>query len=192
MVGLRYWGSERVGLDLAVGLGFSSLDVENTEIRESSVSYYESSKKRDDFTYMGGALLLGLPIALANTGYFSFQFTPELVLGYARGAWEDDDPASVDRSEIFLSAWRTSLGARLGAEIHFGFMGLPQLALQGGVGIHASYTSRYRSHKQTWSHPEDVEGSLLEGRQNTWQLGTAKYASPWDIFTGQVSALYYF
>lgn len=192
MLGVRYWLSERVGVDVGVGLGFTSLDVENSQLSDSSHSYYESNEVRDDFTYLGGGLLLGLPIALANTGHFSFQIIPELKLAYAQGSWTDDYPTSPKRNEIVVSAWQLGLGARVGAEIHFGFMGLPQLALQGGVGIHGSYTSRYHFQKTTDTSQGDVENSLLEGRQNDWKLGTQKNGDPWGIFTGQVSALYYF
>jgi hypothetical protein len=70
------------------------------------------------------------------------------------------------------------LGARAGSEIHFGFMGIPQLSLQGSVGVRLNMNS-------TSGDPGDNSTSHFD-------LATTVGDNPWNIFTSNVAALYYF
>jgi hypothetical protein len=75
-------------------------------------------------------------------------------------------------------------GVRAGAEVQFGFIGIPHLSLQGAVGVQANYTT---------AMAETVEnGELIRRNYQTVTAGTANYNEPWDLFIGSISALYYF
>jgi len=97
----------------------------------------------------------GVPYVLATASHFAFEVIPEADIGFA--AQKDQD----------FSFW-LHVGARVGAEIQFGFIGIPQLALQGTVGAGMWVTD------------------------DEFRLETTAQRSPWDIFTGGVAALYYF
>ncbi len=81
---------------------------------------------------------------------------------------------------------RLQLGARLGAEIHFGFMGLPELSMQTGVGLLATYTE-WRRYPDPEAHNFDVEQS---GR--TLDINSTVGSSPWQFLNANLAALYYF
>ncbi|HEY3667037.1 MAG TPA: hypothetical protein VGL19_13585, partial [Polyangiaceae bacterium] len=72
------------------------------------------------------------------------------------------------------------LGARAGTEIQFGFIGIPELSLQAGVGLAFTY-DRIKD-----SAPA---GAVVQSRT---ALGTSVGDNPWNIFTGNIAALYYF
>ncbi|MBC7172299.1 MAG: hypothetical protein H5U40_07740, partial [Polyangiaceae bacterium] len=73
-------------------------------------------------------------------------------------------------------------GARLGSEVHFGFIGIPQLSLQASVGVRARYQ---------WTQEKDT-GSDVRLRADDLSVGTTVQNSPWNIFIANVAALYYF
>ena len=75
------------------------------------------------------------------------------------------------------------VGARAGTEIQFGFIGIPELSLQAGVGLALSYDRVKATNKTT---PE-TSTTVSQTR-----LGTSVGDNPWNIFTGNVAALYYF
>jgi hypothetical protein len=80
------------------------------------------------------------------------------------------------------NGFHLDVGARAGAEIHFGFIGIPKLSLQGSVGVF--FASDSVSSNGGGGAP-DLEGSR-------WALGTSVYDNPWNIFQSNVAALYYF
>jgi hypothetical protein len=116
----------------------------------------------------------GVPLSLASAGHFSFQIVPELNLGFAGSSSEI---AGVDVSN---SGFHLDVGARAGAEIHFGFMDVPQLSLQGGVGVRLNMDST------------SAEAGDMEDTTSNMSFGTTLNGNPWDIFTGNIAALYYF
>jgi hypothetical protein len=74
------------------------------------------------------------------------------------------------------------VGARAGAEIQFGFIGIPQLSLQGDIGLRIENDSVDAKDK----------GTNLSYSQNQTTIGTVSGTNPWEIFTANVAALYYF
>ena len=60
-------------------------------------------------------------------------------------------------------------------------MDVPQLSLQGGVGLKVQMTSQ----------SAEVGGDDAGSASQT-QIGTTLNGNPWDIFTGNIAALYYF
>ena len=73
---------------------------------------------------------------------------------------------------------------RVGAEVHFGFIGVPMLTLQGTVGADLVWQR---------ARVKSVEGGreVTHGRWNL-DLRTANFNDPWALFTNSISALYYF
>lgn len=161
VVGVRYWLSDMLGIDAGVGFGFGG----------SSTTAGDGTST-DGPSVHGFMLHGGVPLSLASAGHFSFQVVPELNLGFAGAS---QTVMGVDQS---VSGFHLDIGARAGAEIHFGFINVPQLALQGGVGLRMNVNS-------TGSDPGDA------GTSN-WSIGTNVGDNPWNIFTSNVAALYYF
>jgi len=160
VIGVRYWLDSMIGIDAGLGLLFSA----------GSAKAGNASTDTQGFTVF--MLHGGVPLALAGSRHFSFQIVPELNLGFAsskRGGTGDD-----------LSGIHFDIGARAGTEIQFGFIGIPELSLQAGVGLALSY--------------DRIKDSAPAGAAVVSQtaFGTSVGDNPWNIFTGNIAALYYF
>ena len=83
-----------------------------------------------------------------------------------------------------LSGFYFDIGARAGAEIHFGFIGVPELSLQGTVGLALQ--------RQSVSATTTVAGAESSVSDGTTRIGTSLQAPPWAIFTNNIAAIYYF
>jgi hypothetical protein len=115
-----------------------------------------------DLTSFAVALHAGLPLALAHSGHFTFIAVPRATSSFSVGS--------------AAQSLSLGVGARAGAEIHFGFMGIPQLTLQGTVGADLRF-------EQVWQ-----QAGASSGR---FRLGTSVGGQPWDIFTSNIAAIYY-
>jgi hypothetical protein len=162
VIGGRYWLDEGMGIDAGIGFAFASSSAESGD---TSVDNPQPAA----FILHGG-----VPFALADSQYFVFQLIPELNIGFAGNTINDGDLA--------LRGFRLDIGARAGAEVHFGFIDIPQLSLQAGIGLNLAYTSVSATDETT-----DTEASI-----STTSFGTNVGNDPWDIFTSSISALYYF
>lgn len=168
VIGVRYWLDPSMGIDAGLGLvvqgGSSSSKVGDTTI------------DTDQPGVTGFLLHAGVPLNLADAGHFSFQIVPELNVGFASSTIEQGG----NTPDLELSGFTLDLGARAGAEIHFGFIGVPQLSLQGSVGL----LFRMQSGSATQGSDElSVSNHVL-----TTTVGD----NPWNIFTSNVAAMYYF
>ena len=163
VIGVRYWLSDMLGIDAGVGFGLSSGSNEAPGGMSNDIPSWRL------FMIHGG-----VPLALANSGHFSFQIVPELNLGFASAS------ADMAGMETKASGFHLDVGARAGAEIHFGFINVPQLSLQGSVGLRMNMDS-------TSTTVGDAESST-----SRFNLGTTVGDNPWNIFTSNVAALYYF
>lgn len=171
-VGIRYWFSRDLGLDAAIGFWSVGGRDKSTDPNGSRESDLES---RMAFLLHGG-----LPIVLGGGKHVSVQLTPEANLGFASGKWKPAPtggnlPPTVDESGFLLQ-----LGARLGAEVFFGFIGMPELALDGSLGLYL----------QTRSGTAKA-GNTEMSRSET-MITTTNLNSPWDFFTSNIAARYYF
>ncbi len=169
IIGARYWLNDFLGVD--AGLGF------NTNGGRTKTTDVDAVKK------VGGTVFFlhaGVPLNLADTGSFSFQVVPELNLGFAGGG--DQNPA--DDVTVRDSGFHASIGARAGAEIQFGFIGLPQLSLQGNVGLYFQHEHGTTKSKGGANDVKTTDSSN--------SFGTTLGPDPWDLFAGNISALYYF
>ena len=117
VIGARYWLDNMIGIDAGLGFNFSSGSINDTDKAGVTVMMFHA----------------GVPLNLADAGHFSFQVVPEATIGFANVG----EVAGVSHDGFLLS-----LGARAGAEIHFGFMNIPQLSLQGSVGLYLRHQHR--------------------------------------------------
>jgi hypothetical protein len=173
-IGIRYWINPSLGLD--VGLGFYSESGSSTS-DPGGVSVSAPS-------HWSAVVHGGLPLAFLNAGHFSFQLTPELDVGFGGGS-ESTGPATASTA-IDKSGFGLQLGARAGAEIYFGFIGIPQLALDASVGAFFASASA----KRTTTPPSPAPASTLTVSGTI--IGTSQINSPWDIFRSNIAARYYF
>jgi hypothetical protein len=165
-VGVRYWMNSGMGLDLGVGLAFRSGSEET--VNGNRTTTVEGPRA------FGMVLHGGLPLALSTGKHYTFLAVPELNLGFSNTTQKGD------ANDTTVNGFRLDLGARAGAEIHFGFIDLPQLSLQATVGAAFAYDSASRE-----------VGNDKVTASNT-SFGTTVQNEPWSIFRSNVAAIYYF
>jgi hypothetical protein len=156
VIGIRYWFRDAVGLDLGFGLAAQTGS-------EQPVSY-------------GFAFHAGLPLALAHAAHYVFEVVPEATIGFTTGTIT----STSGLGDATVGGFLLKAGARAGAEVHFGFIGIPQLALQASIGLYV------RRETVSWS-----QGGVSTSGTSTL-LTTSVNDAPWGIFTDTLSALYYF
>jgi hypothetical protein len=161
VIGARYWLDPMIGIDAGLGLLLSTGSTTTGNVSTNVQGYTV-------FILHGG-----VPLALAGSKHFSFQVVPELNLGFASSQRGGNGPD--------LTGFHLDIGARAGAELQFGFIGVPELSLQAGVGLALAY--------------DHVKISPAMGDSSSvghTALGTSVGNNPWDIFSGNIAALYYF
>jgi hypothetical protein len=164
-IGVRYWFSRRYGLDAAIGLGFSS--------GSDTVTGPGTSATASAPTSFGMDFHGGLPIAVASVSHYVFEVIPEALVGFTTGSI----PGAPTQH---ISGFVANLGGRAGAELHFGFIGIPQLSLQATIGLYYNHTSF------GWSQ------GASSGSVQANAISTSVQAAPWAVFVNNISALYYF
>jgi hypothetical protein len=162
-IGVRYWLDDFLGIEAALGLNITSQDLDL--MTEASA--------------FGFALHGGVPLALAASGHFVFEIVPFLNFGIASGSVEVTPPGGMATSTDF-SGLLIEVGGRVGAEIHFGFIDLPSLSLQGSVGLSVRHEGR------TVTPPGGMDASI-----GSTIVSTGVQNSPWDFFTSNITAIYY-
>jgi hypothetical protein len=175
VVGVRYWIDEMLGLDLGLGFGMTSGSSKETLPNQPSETV-------DDPSFMSVIAHVGVPLSFSQGEHYSFQIVPEANVGFGSGEQKPLDPENDPKLEH--SGFRLDIGARAGAELHFGFIGVPELSLQGSVGLQfvtASVKTEAKLNDQTAKY--ESSGS---------RIGTTVHDNPWNIFTTNVAALYYF
>jgi hypothetical protein len=168
VVGVRWWMKENLGLDLGLGFGMSGGSTETVNGGTTTTT--------DKASKLGLAVHGGVPLAFAHGKHYSFLVVPELTVGFATGTIKPGGGAP----DIDLSGFKLDLGGRVGAEIHFGFIGVPELSLQGSVGLFF----RREAYKAKVG-----DNSASDG---TTTLGTSVQNDPWALFVNNISAFYYF
>jgi len=161
-IGLRYWTSPTVGIDLALGFGWTD---GSSKISGSNV---------DKSALYGFLLQGGVPLALSRRRHLSFQVVPYAAIAHG-GTSSGTGPGKVD-----FSGTRFDLGARAGFELFFGFIGMPELALNATVGV--QFELRQYS----------ADNGSTTSSDTTYGISTTVQNNPWDIFAGNVAARYYF
>ena len=173
-IGIRMWLSESLGLDLALGFGFTNVGGE-----VDSPDGVASADLLEGFAF---ALHAGIPLALWHHKHYKFLIVPEIEVGYGSGTLFGATPNDDEE----FSGFFFGVGARAGAEVHFGFMGIPDLSLQGSVGLGFQFESRSREFAFG-----DPRGSTIE-TVDQFRLGTTVQNNPWNILIANIAAIYYF
>jgi hypothetical protein len=168
VIGIRYWIDQMLGIDAGIGLAMTSGSWEQDNPMPPDAD-------GDLLNATAFILHAGVPLSLASADHFSFQIVPEVNVGIGSATDNDGDTQH--------NGFAIDVGARAGAEIQFGFMGIPQLSLQGSIGALLSIQSL----KTDQDPPIDTTNT-----QNRTEIGTTVGDSPWNIFTRNVTALYYF
>jgi hypothetical protein len=184
IIGIRYWIDPLIGIDAGIGLSISS----------SSTTPPAPAAEQKNFAPTVFMIHGGVPLALTSSKHFSFQIIPELNFGTASGSFQQAPNAAgmPTGPKTSFSGTHFDIGARAGAEIHFGFMGIPQLSLQAGVGL-AFATDSTKATTDAFTDP--VTMAVTPGattKTSASSLATSVGDNPWNIFTTNVAALYYF
>jgi hypothetical protein len=177
VIGARYWLTPRFGIDGGIGFGWSTGSDESVQGNTTTTT--------DRSGRFGFLLHGGVPIALVSGKHYTFEVIPEFNVGFGTTSAAATVPPGAPNTvsagpNASASGFRLDIGARAGAEIHFGFIGVPQLALQATVGLNF----------QTASASVKREGNSQS--TSTTGLGTTVQADPWALFTKNIAALYYF
>ena len=178
VVGVRYWMSERLGIDVGAGLSLSTFSNSQTPAPNPA--------PQNPPTVFAFALHAGVPIALASAKHFTFEIIPEATFGYASTNINEPNPAP----NISLHGLRLDLGGRIGGEVNFGFVGIPQLALVATVGLFMRYQNVGASQDAYTNAGNNIPATSASS--GAFTLGTSVGSDPWAIFTDNISALYYF
>jgi hypothetical protein len=169
VIGVRYWLNRMIGIDGGIGFGLAS--------GGTAVNNGNTEVDTDQPSSLGFALHGGVPLAFSHGKHYSFELIPEANVGFTSGTIK---AAAANTPDTNLSGFRLDLGARVGTEIYFGFIGIPQLSLQASVGAYFTH--------QAW---KVSQGNTSESITAT-TLGTSVQGAPWAIFVNNISALYYF
>ncbi len=164
ILGMRYWTSPT--LAITGGLGFGSTSSSTTAAGNTS----------DGPAATAFALKGGVALALATGKHYTFVLEPQAIIGYAT---QTIKPTGTGPNTD-LSGTRIAVGATAGAEIQFGFIGIPELALVGSVGLAFDTVSGK-------TKTDSVEQSASKTTISTFTM-----SNPWNIFSGNVAAIYYF
>jgi hypothetical protein len=174
ILGARTWISEGFGFE--IGVGFNT----RNGTRADDVQGREDVPEP---TTWGLALHLGVPLSLYNDKHYQFLLLPELNFGMAMGSTEDDPNTTGDQA-VRSRAQLVGGGLRAGAEVQFGMIGLPMLALTGTVGVRLDY------HQASVEAAEN--GVVVTRVRRGFDASTSSFNDPWDIFVSSIAALYYF
>jgi hypothetical protein len=172
-LGARFWISRRFGVDAGLGFAYSAGSTSSDLGGTTS-----DVEKQSTFAFLVHA---GAPIVIADLKHMSLLVVPEATFGMARSdvepIYEENAPPPAE-----LRGGRLDVALRAGAEIHFGFMGLPNLALEAGIGL--VFITEWASATVGEQSVSDVATKIT----------TTSFSDPWDIFRGigNVSARYYF
>ncbi len=172
VIGVRYWLSRMIGIDGGLGLGVAGGSSETVNGGTTTTT--------DKPSAFGMVLHGGVPIALTHGKHYSFLAIPEFNIGFTNGTIKATNAPDID-----LSGFRFDLGARVGAEIHFGFIGLPELSLEGSVGL-AFHRVAYKA-KTT-----PANGATVSASDGTTTFSTNVQSDPWALFVNNIAAFYYF
>ncbi|HKP59626.1 MAG TPA: hypothetical protein VJV78_23040 [Polyangiales bacterium] len=168
-IGVRWWMLDWLGIEAGLGIGI-----------ESGGTHFEDdmgSADTNDPSITAFGIHGGVPMVVAASKHFAFEVVPEMNFGFATGGRDDESMANAD---VDLSGYVFELGARAGAEIQFGFIDIPQLALQASLGLHLRIENRGHTVGDETANNTHI------------RFGTSVIGEPWDIFTGNIAAIYYF
>lgn len=172
VIGMRLWLNSTLGMDAGLGIV--------TTFGTHQVPQGDGTTLSNNATAPTGlAVHFGMPIALKAARHYAFQIIPEMNIGYAQMAASD----ALANTGTDMTGIHLDIGARAGAEIHFGFIGIPELSLVGSIGLRADVHQT-----KTEARAGNVTTTIKDSRTI---ISTTVGHNPWDIFAGNISAFYY-
>jgi hypothetical protein len=173
VLGVRYWVQDNLGVDVGIGLGFRG---GSDQAVSAGTSTTVDLAATNGFAFHGG-----VPIALYHGRHYSLLVIPQFTVGVTSATQKFTAPAGLTAAaDQDLSGFLFDGGGVIGAEIYFGFIGIPELALQASVGL------SFRRSVFKW---KSGDNSASNG---TNTFGTNVQSDPWAIFVNNISATYYF
>jgi hypothetical protein len=178
VVGVRYWINHLIGIDGGLGFALAS--------RSSETETNNNTQTLDGASPFGVAIHGGVPLAIATGKHYTFEIIPEANVGFTSQTDKSNAPANPP-PDVKHSGFRLDVGARVGGEVHFGFIGVPELSLVATVGL------QFR--RQVWHSSQDQGNGVPTPQSSSFgltELGTTVQSDPWAIFVNNISAFYYF
>jgi hypothetical protein len=181
MLGIRTFFSPKVGLDVGLGIGITS---GSSEIKQGSVS-----TSADAPSTLAFSLKVGLPLVLASSRHYAFFIEPQALFGYAGETVKANvPPGGTAVADTKHNGTRFTVGGAAGAMVQFGFIGMPQLALDATVGLGLDI-----SNGKTESPDPTAGGNATATRSaNAVGFSTLSGSQPWNIFHSNVEVIYFF
>ncbi len=176
IIGARYWLFDRMGIDAGIGFGVKGGSSDQTPATGPKTT-------TDQATAWAFALHAGVPLTPAWGKHYTLLLIPEINFGYAGRSIKPPAVSPPNTPNIDQNGARFEIGARAGAEVHFGFIGVPELSLQATIGLGFQ-------NNQVWAN--NVNGANTSSAAHTYVFTTSVDQAPWAIFTNNISALYYF
>jgi hypothetical protein len=160
--GLRRWYTPGIGLDVGLGVGYSS------QSQSGAMGGLPTN-------YAGGAIV-GVPLDILALKYFNFFFEPGLSLYYGSGSY------TANKTDYSFSTTVITVSGNLVTEVHLGFFGLPNVSVELATGL------RFQNLDQTLSIGT---GSVTQTERTlgTNNLANLSLHSLWDTVLG---VTYYF
>lgn len=175
LVGLRTWFRRRLGLDVAIG------------------GAVHSGPPRT----FAWSLRASLPVALFVEKHLTLFVAP--TLGYGQAVETVKGEAAINPitgleatpPDARHTGLRVSAGLRVGAEVHFGFLGMQRLSLIGSVGLDASYL-RAATSAAPAPTTKDPTPKATDTKSSEVAFRTTFSEDPWASFVGNVAFVAYF
>lgn len=161
-IDMRWWLGEqrRVGID--VGISYFNTAIYTSERRLAKLRIFYGK--------------LGAPVALTTSQHTTIELIPQI--SYMGSG------TVVPEREMALYRWDIAL--RLSAEIHFGFIDLPELSVQSGLGLSVVRQVLYNRVTDPFIAGPSAQRAVIT------EVGPYGGKGPWEVFIGNLTALYYF
>lgn len=186
-IGVRYWVSDTIGLDIGLGLGIiGEKQFNNCQIDPASGNCGPEARTGGIDGGFGIRLHFGLPVALKTYEHFNILITPELGFQYGQATIytpETIGNEAADALDLGISSIALDVGLKIGGELQFGFWGVPNLALQANIGLGLRYQSTTMANDVSLANA----GRIVDLTSTSLSLRTIA-----DDLTGAVRILYYF
>lgn len=177
LIGVRYFFSDRAGIDIGVGMGVVSGSDKTEGAGTASTTIDRPSSLAMSFK-------AGVPLVMFSSQHYSFFFEPMAMFGFAG---ETRKPTTPNTANTKHNGTRFFVGGNAGALIQFGFIGMPQLTLDATIGLGLDVQGGKSE------EPIPTQPSLVSKRSfSQTAFGTLTSHQPWNIFHTNVAAIYHF
>jgi hypothetical protein len=168
-----------MGID--VGLGFA-LNSGSTENKAGT-----TTTKQDEPSTLGFSLKAGLPIVMTSSKHYAFFFEPQALFGYAgRTVKPIVPPGGTAPPDTKHTGNRFVVGGAAGAMVQFGFIGIPQLAIDTTIGLGIDLQS------SKTEAPSPADNSTVTNSRSSTTVSTLSGNQPWNIFHSNLNVVYFF